>query len=249
MSDEHQTRPVRSTQDVIDSVRAIHNDICISTVSCELGRVIGIHITLDDYCHIVAYPEKNGHGERIVYETMVGACDSLNGLYRGHDYLDSHFTRSGCPPRDEFAVTATTRDQMIAYASHGGIPEEMIEQAKSYYDEVVAPAVAANAPDVAPRSPWQLKKANATEAKAAFAAAHPQYADAIAALHWNGNEDGIDTYLNFSHGRLVCTFGRNTGLVQGPAYDRQTGQPAGTSQNVDDVMWPYVPRDQRKATA
>lgn len=221
-----------TTAQIIDAVRAKHNDICISTVYDDLGRIVGVHFDDMDIYHIVDYPSREGQPARRRYETMVGACDSLNGIYRGHDYLDASFTRRDCPPQDDFIVTADSRDDFVAVSGEHGA---------AHYDEVIAPALAANAPDVAPRSPWQIRQAQIVEALEAFAAHHPEYADTVAGLHWMGFEDGIDTYHNFSGGRLAATFERSSGIVRGPTWDPRTHESTPWGEGPYLVLSNYQP--------
>lgn len=242
----------------VEETRRMHNHICISGSTDLPCRLLGIHFDESDVYYVVGYPAKGDEEASITCESMVGYCESMKGVMQVHDNLDEAFTRRDCPPRAEFTVTADTREEFgraaTLYLEDDDLPEikaERLADALAHYDRDIAPLLAANAPGIAPPSPWQANRAATDEAVALLDAAHPGYAPAIAQLHWDGVVEGVDTYRNFpGHGKVVATFDRASGTLQGPDWDRSNGKPIPewTTDPVR-VLGQFMPVPTRKSTA
>ncbi len=99
--------------------RHMLNDLVITTHDGTVGRFIGFHRDMIDWCYLLrvplSYPERYTMklAEKVKGFTCVGGISSLRGI-KHYDYLDGMFTREGAGP------VATMR---------------MIEQTKEYQNE------------------------------------------------------------------------------------------------------------------
>lgn len=206
-----------TTQQFIDEVRTLHNHICILGCS-SLGRVVGVHFDDTDVFYRVRKMSHAGQPPVDRYESLVGGAESLKGLTRGYDHMDSVFAMNGAPPTGVFTVSADARDTFATI--HG-------EEGLAHYDEDIAPALTSDASPATEEA----------EEKAAFAALHAAFPEkrhevAISRSMWMGAEDGVDTFKHAWTRRNVA-FDRRTGVVTG---DLETGE---TSTDADMVFAHY----------
>lgn len=128
---------------IVDRERINHNRLCVSDITSQVCRLIGVHVDEMDVYYIMSYPEDGDEKSHISYETMVSGYYLLEENAQSQ-WLCDQFSRKGAPRTDVFKFSADTREQFREMGMGTGDKNHPLviargEAAVKDYDENVAP--------------------------------------------------------------------------------------------------------------